>query len=77
MNFNFKKKSKAEEFVEILAKLEVLEFCGICTFLGVNLIDDQDNPRNFYDIVSDTLDAFEKCSRAKKREIIRIMKETL
>lgn len=62
------------EFLSLLQQLEAIEFIGISKLLGVKLLDEKE-PRDFYLLLHDCLERFEKLPRKKRREILKILKE--
>ena len=39
------KNNRTKTFMELLVRLEAIEFVGLCKFLGVRLIEEKANPR--------------------------------
>ena len=70
---NFKKNK--EDFLKVIPLLEPDEFVGLCTILKVQLMEeDGETPRDFVDMFSDVLDAFEKKNRTQRRNLLKILK---
>ena len=70
-----KEKTINQNFMELLIKLEAVEFLGLCKFLGVKLMEDSGSPRDFTDLLSDLMEKFQNLSRPRQRELIRILKK--
>lgn len=58
--------------------LNPIEFAGLARTLGVKLIDipkeGDPTPRDFTDVLDDTLAAFQRANRQTKREILQLVK---
>lgn len=53
--------------------MDPIEFIGLTKLLSVELMEDE-QPRSFTDVLSDALDRFSKCNRARQREILHILR---
>ena len=69
------------EFSMCMAKLEPSEFLGLCKLLCVYVFDNNNKdengkplPRKGEDIVTDCIDKFSQLNRAKRREIMAILR---
>lgn len=84
------KNNRTKIFMELLVGLEAVEFVGLCKFLGVQLIKEEDESapitpnneapqksetRDFSDLFSDLLQKFSNLSRPHQRELIKILKK--
>lgn len=84
------KNNRTKIFMELLVGLEAVEFVGLCKFLGVQLIKEEDESasitpnneapqksetRDFSDLFSDLLQKFSNLSRPRQRELIKILKK--
>lgn len=84
------KNNRTKIFMELLVGLEAIEFVGLCKFLGVQLIKEEDESasitpnnetsqksetRDFSDLFSDLLQKFSNLSRPRQRELIKILKK--
>lgn len=84
------KNNRTKIFMELLVGLEAIEFVGLCKFLGVRLVEennksaltppDDEAPqkseaRDFSDLFSDLLQKFSDLSRPRQRELIKILKK--
>lgn len=84
------KNNRTKIFMELLVGLEAIEFVGLCKFLGVRLVEennesaltppDDEAPqkseaRDFSDLFSDLLQKFSELSRPRQRELIKILKK--
>lgn len=73
-----------EQLIILIPKLEAVEFMGLARVLKVKLIEEADitaekledkyKPREFNDVFSDILEEFNKLNRARKREILKLVK---
>lgn len=70
-----------QEFANCIVKLEVTEFIGLCKLLCVHVFDNttldengKPSPRKGEDIVVDCIDKFSQLNRAKRREIMSILR---
>lgn len=76
--------SLTEKFFDYIPKLNAVEFTGLARLLKVQLLDevnptaeqtkDRYAPRSFTDVLNDMLNAFEKCDRKRRKEIIKLLK---
>lgn len=74
------------QLIEMICKMQPIEFVGLARLLGVqvlklnsNLESEEDKkyqPRSFADVLEDVLAAFEKLNRTRKREIIKLVKQS-
>lgn len=67
------------EFLELLSKLNPIEFIGIATWLRVPQFSDEkrENPRPIEDVMSDIMDAFISLSHTKRKQIVSTMKDAI
>lgn len=65
----------ALKFIEEIGKLEEVEFFGLVRLLGVKLVDDEKQPREFESVFSDIFDRFIKLPRIKRKEIMNMLKD--
>lgn len=70
-----------QEFCKCMVKLEPGEFLGLCKLLCVRAFDNENKdengkpmPRPGEDIVTDCIDKFSQLNRAKRREIMAILR---
>jgi hypothetical protein len=68
-----KKRNLTEEFTIGLSKLEAVEFIGVCKVLGVSLVKDKDEPREFRELLMDTISKFSALNRKDKRDLIKLV----
>lgn len=76
-----------DQFIFLIPKLEAVEFMGLARLLKIQLITEDDpaaenvkdrfKPRDFTDVFEDVLHAFKAQDRARKREILRLMKASI
>lgn len=67
-----------DKLIQIIPKLELMDFIGLARLLRIELVEKKDDklePRDFTDVLDDTLKAYQSASRDKKREILRIVKK--
>lgn len=84
------KNNRTKTFMELLVRLEAVEFVGLCKFLGVRLVEENNESaqitsnneapqksevRDFSDLFSDLLQKFSDLSRPRQRELIKILKK--
>lgn len=70
-----KEKTTNQNFMELLIRLEAVEFLGLCKFLGVKLMEDSKTPRDFADLLSDLMEKFQNLNRTRQRELLQILKK--
>ena len=66
-----------DNFINIIAKLEPVEFMGLARVLKVPLFTGEGEtrePRDFTDVFKDVLENFSKCERVRRREILKLVK---
>ena len=70
-----------QEFASCIVKLEPAEFIGLCKILCVHVFNNEKKdengkpmPREGEDIVVDCIDKFSQLNRAKRREIMAILR---
>lgn len=71
-----------DTFIKLVAKLDTTEFIGLAKVLKVSLVkkNEEENaeksyvPRLFSEVFEDVLKAFEDAPRARKREILQLLK---
>ena len=75
---------QVNKLIEMITKLEVTEFIGLAKILKVKLVEEI-NPgaaepserfkaRDFSDVLADLLKSFENAPRARRREILQMLK---
>lgn len=73
------------QLIEQISKMEPIEFLGLAKLLGVQVLKenkeatgekDKFKPRSFADVLEDVMAKFEKQSRGRKREIIKLVKKS-
>ena len=68
-----KENPEVEKFIQLLGKMEVVEFAGIAQILKVKVVED-DKPRKFEDVFNEIIDNFLKLNRRQRRNLFKIMK---
>lgn len=68
--------TEIDRFITLIANLEPVEFMGLARVLKVKLFKDGETPepREFEEVFAETLERFTKCNRARKREILTLVK---
>ena len=65
-----------EKFLKEISKIKNVEFFfGLCKILSVKLVDEEENPRNFEDMLEDLIIGFGRFNRKKKKELLDILKK--
>ena len=68
------KKTLTQKFIEEIANIKSPEiFLGVARILKVQLMEDKETPYEFTEIFSDTVEAFDKADRARKKELLKIL----
>lgn len=68
------KKTLTQKFIKEIAKIKSPEiFLGVARILKVQLMEDKETPYEFTKIFSDTVEAFDKADRARKKELLKIL----
>lgn len=63
-------------FITGITKLEPIEFIGLTKVLCTPIVDEENNPREFDDILSDMIDRFVATGRRQRKDIIKIIEQT-
>lgn len=66
-------KDKPEEILRLVAQLEFAEFLGICTILGIELVEGE-KERPFEKIWEDVCDKIGELDRKKRRNLGRLVR---
>lgn len=67
-----------EKFMRLVPDMDPVTFTGVVKVLGVPVVEKKDDtvsPRDFVDVFSDTVTAFDKKDRKFKRELLSIIKK--
>lgn len=68
------KETLTQKFIKEIAKIKSPEvFLGVARVLKVQLMEDKEAPYEFTKIFSDTVEAFDKADRARKKELLKIL----
>lgn len=68
--------NKKNELIELITKLEPVEFIGLARVLCVDIINKEDKtPRNFYDMLNDIVNKFNTLARKQRREILSVLRK--
>lgn len=65
------------EFFLLLPKLEIKEFMGILSILGVKSLDENGDIKQFTDVIQESVKNFEKKNRKFRKDLIKIMKQAV
>lgn len=67
--------NKKNELVELITKLEPVEFIGLARVLCVDIINEEDKTtRDFYEVLNDIIDKFNTLARKQRREILSVLR---
>ena len=67
--------NKKNELIELITKLEPVEFIGLARVLCVDIIDKEDKTtRDFYDVLNDIVNKFNTLARKQRREILSVLR---
>ena len=67
--------NKKNELIELIIKLEPVEFIGLARVLCVDIINKEDKTtRDFYDVLNDILNKFNTLARKQRREILSVLR---
>ena len=68
------KETLTQKFIKEISNIKSPEvFLGVARILKVQLMEDQETPYDFVKIFSDTVEAFDKADRARKKELLKIL----
>lgn len=68
------KEINIDEFIHLVAKLEPVEFIGLCKVLCVKVLDEEKQPRKFEELINDIIDNFTSTGRTQRREVLRVLR---
>lgn len=67
--------SLTEKFTNEIARTkDPLVFIGIARILNVSLMSEKD-PKNFEDVLVECIEAFDKENRARRKELLKVLKD--
>ena len=67
--------NKKNELIELITKLEPVEFIGLARVLCVDIINEEDKTtRDFYEVLNDIVDKFNTLARKQRKEILSILR---
>lgn len=64
-----------DQLILAIPKMEVVDFIGLARLLKVQLVNEDDTPREFADVLQDVLSNFKTTNRQRRREIIQVVKK--
>lgn len=68
--------NKKNELIELITKLEPVEFIGLARVLCVDIINKEDKTiRDFYDVLNDVVNKFNTLARKQRREILSVLRK--
>lgn len=69
-------KKLQNKLVAEISKMELDSFLGLITFLGVNLMqEDEKTPKDAIDMIAEAVNNFSTLSKSKQREIVEVAKD--
>lgn len=67
--------NKKNELIELITKLEPVEFIGLARILCIDIINEGDQTtRDFYDVLNDIVNKFNTLARKQRREILSVLR---
>lgn len=67
--------NKKNELIELIIKLEPVEFIGLARVLCVDIINKEDKTtRDFYNVLNDIVNKFNTLARKQRREILSVLR---
>lgn len=70
----FRKEKTFLEFVEIVSKLEPIEFFGLCRILKVDIVDAEGGDREFDVMLEDLMDRFLAMKKKPRRQLMEMLR---
>ena len=68
--------NKKNELIELITKLEPVEFIGLARILCIDIINEEDKTtRDFYDVLNDIINKFNTLARKQRREILSVLRK--
>ncbi len=69
-----KEEKNFEEFLQLVSKLEPVEYCGLCKILCVPLYDENNEPRAFDVTLKEAMDQFLVAPRKPRRQLMKVLR---
>lgn len=69
-----KKEKKFYDFLEIVSRLEAVEYCGLCKILCVKIEDKNKEPRSFEDTFEEVMEKFLDMKKKPQRQLMKMLK---
>ena len=69
-----KKEKKFYDFLEIVSRLEAVEYCGLCKILCVKIKDKNKEPRSFEDTFEEVMEKFLDMKKKPQRQLMKMLK---
>lgn len=63
-----------QKIVKLVPLLEEIEFIGLATLLGIDLLDEEGEEKNFADLLEEMLAKFDKLPKVKRKELYQLVK---
>lgn len=63
------------DFIQMVSKLEPIEYCAICKILGVPLIDAEGGPLEFDATLENVLDKFLEMKKKPRRQLMKMLRD--
>jgi hypothetical protein len=67
-------KYSAEKCVEELFKLDHMEVLGAFKILGIKLMKNDDEPKTFYEMLTEAINVIEKMGRTRRKNFLRLLR---
>lgn len=68
---------KLTQFISYLCKLDELEIIGLTNLMGIKIVDQDNKPRTFDEVLSELIDGYLACNRQKRRKIDYVLNEVV
>lgn len=68
------KEKKFREFLEILSKLEPIEYIGLCKILGVDVVNENGEPLDFQVTLGKVMNAFLKMKKKPRNQLMEMLR---
>jgi predicted GTPase len=66
-----------EKLLKLIAKCDVVDFCGLLKILCINQVDENGEDIDFYALLELALDKFNGLKRKQKKQILKLMEDVV
>lgn len=63
------------KFIQLITKLDPVEFVGLAKILCTPVVDEKNEARPFEDVLSDMMDRFISTGRKQRKDILKVIEQ--